>query len=335
MDLYIYPNNRAIGRVTKYAKVTKKGSYQFKTPADQPIPLKAESSDWHVMEQWCGCPTGSEQNNSMKTHIVPANIRIEWELVEGEGGFVKMSQSPTSKKTTLGDEVLYQPPHLDRANSNQQAAFKRTKIKVSSHHDDSTKTPDHQPLQTLITMEIQLIPNKTDPSKDEYLYDYWVDDNPSYSSPTTADQDSEGGCIPEHTWLPERKIDGYVDDIPAICPPNDFILLEAKGTKMDKLKLQCTPGGGGCNLPSSPSPGTDTLSLSDVLTYYWTASDGEFPLGAEHGGSTRNDSGREAVWHAPENETAVRISLLISDSKRQYISEPIRVEYEIIVKNKP
>jgi hypothetical protein len=208
MDMTVFPNNRVIGRIYKYSKTTKIGSYQFATNAEGSVPLKVEASDVHLLVQECSCP-GIDGDLSRKTYILHSKVKILWEIVEGEGSFVKVSRGSGSR-TEFGEEVLYSPPHIDRAEPEfTSPEVKKVRIKVTAYHDDPTKPPEHDYITSFIRMEIHrriTKPPKGQKGKpiDEYVYDYWVDEAALLTGPVV--KDALGDCVPEHEWLPGSPI---------------------------------------------------------------------------------------------------------------------------------
>ncbi|MDA4127490.1 MAG: hypothetical protein OK452_09885 [Thaumarchaeota archaeon] len=349
MDLFIFPNNKAVGKVLKYAKTSERGAYQFVTPAEEPVPLRAESSDWHLLIQECSCP-GIDGDLSRKSHILPANLRVSWELVKGEGGFVNRSGGSLLSENwglpapaDVGDEVLFQPGPIDRPKLGSSpklgsvvtSVVKSVKIRVSVYHDDLTKPPDHEPIRTFITMEItrRIVIEDVKNSLflqeiDEYVYDYWVDPEPLVSG--TSVEDKLGDCQPGHSWPGRNPITAKISMMPETCETGEYVRFVAMGRDTDDLELTCTPSGKACKL-SSRRP----LTLSDTLSYAWHADKGDFPRGAEHGGDSRLDQGNSVIWHAPSEEGTVSIRLRVNDSGREFPDETLTIEKVIQVQRPP
>ncbi|MDA4113389.1 MAG: hypothetical protein OK474_05015 [Thaumarchaeota archaeon] len=327
MDMTIYPNNRVIGNIYKYSKTTKAGAYEFRTPYHQALPLRVEASDYHTLVQECSCP-GVPGDISKKTFTLPAKVKILWEIVSGEGSFVKISGGDGSR-TESGDEVIFDPPEIYKPEPDfDPPDVKKVSIRVTVYHDDPTKPPEHDHITSFINMEIRRSIEKEavgrDRKKDEYVYDYWVEEGRMLTGPEVPEV--TGDCIPQHTWLPGSPIEGRITLLPTSCKAGDLVRLEAFGTDSDQLELQCVPSGKVCKLPSSLR-----LQPNDNLSFFWQCDSGTFPLGAEHGGDTRHDLARDAVWRAPDAQGPVKFRLLISDSSRQYSDKALHLEGEIFV----
>ncbi|MDA4124071.1 MAG: hypothetical protein OK438_01280 [Thaumarchaeota archaeon] len=348
MDLFIFPNNKAVGKVLKYAKTTKRGAFQFVTAAEEPVPLRAESSDWHLLIHECSCP-GIDGDLSRKSYALPANLRVTWNLEQGEGGFVNRSEgSLLSENWGLpapvdgGDEVLFQPGPIDRPEPGSKPSVvtsvaKKVKIRVTAYHDDLTKPPDHEPIQTFITMEITRRVTIKEPVKespfydvvDEYVYDYWVDPEPLVSGAEV--EDMLGDCQPGHSWPGRDPISAKISMMPETCETGEYVRFVAVGGDTDDLELTCTPSGKACK------KGTTLLmtGLSDILTFSWHADKGEFPRGAEHETDSRLDQGNSVIWHAPAEEGTVSIRLRVNDSGREFPDKTLTIEKKIKVERPP
>ena len=301
-----------------------RGFGELRTLADDPLPLRARSWDRHVLIQECTCG----ESVGTKNIILEANKKFEWEIIGGEGGFIKINDGTLSKKA-VGEQVLYQPPEIDDPKEKKKVTFK-----ISAHHDDDTKPPKHDPCVVTWTLEIQRdIREKgrstenakefTDPGEviDEYVYTQksLEEKCPKYQ---IRPKEKKGECLPRHSWSAEKPIDGEVVSAPKEVATGDYVVLQATGTDTDKIHLKCQHGGEICTAGSEKE-----LVLNDVLSYRWESSKGKFPL---------RRYGREVVWQAPKEEGKVKIKLEIFDTPlstyRQFDDEKTKkVEIEIEV----
>ncbi|MDA4124005.1 MAG: hypothetical protein OK438_00950 [Thaumarchaeota archaeon] len=310
---------------------------KFTTPPDEPVPLRAGATDVHLLIQECSCP-GIAGDLSRKTISMAAKLRVEWEIVEGEGGFVDQSRG-TPRQSDKGDEVLFQPGRVDPKSGSKA---KTVKVRVKAVHDDTTKPPDHAEVTSLITMEISRSTAPGGPaaaagqaSKDEYLYNYWVEDGPPVKGPDPP-PDMTADCVPGHDWAQAEEIQGQISLMPLSCNPGDLVRLGAMGTDADELRLVCTPSGKVCKLPS-PTSGS---VLSDPLTYSWKADRGDFPLKELyeklHGkppGAGGWEGGQVVVWRAPGEACDAKITLQMRDSGAEFPDKPKELQADVRVGN--
>jgi hypothetical protein len=308
---------------------SKKAPYTFSTPPDEPVPLKASVTDFHILVQRCSCP-GITGDQSIQLIGMVAKSRISWLIVQGEGGFVDQNGGSQSQADG-GDEVLFQPAPID---SKSGLKLRTVKIQVEAIHDDPSKPPEHEKVRSYVTIEIS---RKIAPlgggkaSNDEYFYNYWVEDGKNIYIPEP--KEVTGDCTPGHTWSQAEEIEGQIYKAPLTCNPGDFVRLGAMGTDKDTLMLTCAPSGTVCKRPSVPS-GSEP---SDPLTYTWMADKGEFPLeklyekvhgrqdwsaSRESGEVVGREPGQVVVWHAPEEDCSAKITLLMTDSGREFPDKP-------------
>ncbi|MDA4127605.1 MAG: hypothetical protein OK452_10475 [Thaumarchaeota archaeon] len=310
---------------------TKEAPNKFTTPPDEPVPLKAGANDFHLLVQECSCP-GIAGDLSRKSISMAAKLRIDWEIVQGEGGFVDESRG-TPQQSDRCEEVLFQPARIDPRTGSKA---RTVKVRVKALHDDPTKPPDHAEVTSFITMEItrRTIPAAAgQASKDEYLYNYWVEDGPPVKGPNPP-PDMTADCVPGHTWAQAEEIEGRINKMPQTCNPGDLVRLGAIGTDADNLQLVCTPSGKVCKLPSK----TSSSALIDPLTYSWKADKGDFPLRELdeklHGKDTGTggwEGGQVVVWRAPDEACTARITLQMRDSGAEFPDKPKEVYAEIKV----
>jgi hypothetical protein len=292
----------------------------IRTPADDPMPLKAFAYDKHVLIQECPCVTGI----SRKNHILGAKVRYEWEIIAGEGGFIRINDGEESK-TQYGEQVVYQPPDIEAPDQT-----KTVTIRVTAYHDDPTKPPNHRPCVSFWNIQIKREVRETgspsennheftDPGEvtDEYVYTFSVSSK-QCPSPNALPPEQKGECLPKYIWLAGSSIDGKVRSLPEPVCSGDFVRLEAKGTDTDKLLLECLPTGETCQ-----GPARKELTLNDLLEYEWEASKGSFP---------RGNTGREIVWQAPDEEGEVKIKLKIKDVGGQYDDPDKELNTTVVVR---
>ncbi|MBI4329731.1 MAG: hypothetical protein HY673_00435 [Chloroflexi bacterium] len=288
-----------------------------RAPADDPLPLKARAWDTHVLVQRCSC-NGVSSNN----HFLLANVRYEWEILSGEGGFIRINDG-TESRTGFGEQVLYQPPDVQEADQ-----VKSVLIKITAHHDDATKPPEHGPCVIIWNIEIKREINEVGPSvetpeefvdpgdvRDEYVYSFTVSAKQCPAANPFPEESGEG-CMPQHEWRAGSSITGEIKSPPGPVCSGDYIRLEAIGKDVDELKLMC--------LPAEPCiyPAEERMNLNDLLEYEWAADRGRFPNGS---------AGREVVWQAPDEKGEVRFSLTIRDSGGQFDDGDLRLWTSTVV----
>jgi len=302
MDLNVYPKDK------------------IRALSDDPMPLKALAYDRHVLIQECHCA----EDVSRKNHILSANVRYEWEIIDGEGGFVKINDGEESKKE-VGEQVLYQPPNIE-----DPKETKKVTIRVTAHHDDETKPPRHDPCVLTWDIEIKREVKESGPSSennteftdpgevtDEYVYTLTVR-NKRCPKPNALLPQQKGECLPENAWNAGSPVDGKIVLSPAEAAYGDYVVFRAEGMDTDRLILKCTPKGEKC-IESSMKE----LDLNDLLEYKWGADKGSFPRGS---------NGREVVWQAPDEEGKVKIKLKIRDVGKQYDDKDKELETVIVVR---
>ena len=293
----------------------------IKTLSDDPLPLKGTATDKHALIQTCTCPATGVVSN--KVHLLEAGVRIEWEILSGEGGFINLNDDE-GQKTVSGEQVLYQPPDIEDTEDEKVVS-----LKVTAYHNDYSKHPDHDPVEIYVDMKIKREITEdgestesdrefTDPGdmKDEYVYSIEIRGEPVQGE--DLPEAMEFDCIPYQNWQPGSEITGSVAHAPSDVAYGDHVRLMAVGTDSDVLELYCNPShmdSHGCVTPSE----TQLVTLNDQLVYTWTAEKGTFPQG---------NVGREVIWQAPDVEGEVRIKVFIKDSWSQFdddMKEDIRI----------
>jgi hypothetical protein len=341
MDLHVFPG----------------GGSGFVAPAGEPVPLMAWGVDKHYLLHRCRCPAlpGDE---SIEAIPVEAVSMIDWTITDGNGSFVNKSAtvqgpgqlSPGDARFQSDCEaVLFQPPVLD---DDQPAS---TRIKVEIHHEDATKPPDHDPIQSFITLKVsrrkvQANQKKKSGTRYEYVYECAAEEgNPLHGSAPPPKK--VGACEPWHHWINWRKVSANIsqreflspDDIkyksdaeihqiyskiPIKCNYGDLIRFAVKGSDTDDIELRCVPNGKGpCKNMTN-----DTLRLTDVVKYHWTADNGSFPLSKayeeQHGRAVRQATAitKDVVWRAPNHSGVYKVVLMADDSRLEYVDEPYYTE---------
>lgn len=294
----------------------------YRTPPDDPMPLRATGYDRHYLIHECTCPkTGGV---SRESYLMFANVRYEWEIIRGKGGFIDINDENLKKKDT-GENVIYMPPSIEDPEKKEYVT-----VMTTIYHDDKTKGPDHDPVTVYLDMEItreitetgettKTDTEYTDPGDitDEYLYKLTL--RKSLAMGNAPPEATAEDCIPAKEWLKGGSIEGDIVHLPSEVAYGDFARFKASGNDTDEIALKCLPGGGeACTKEKQTG-----VVVNDELEYQWTASKGSFPRGGY---------GRECVWQAPDEEGEVTITLLIKDKGRQFSDEPKRIQKKIIVR---
>ena len=297
MDLNVWPSGR------------------IRTLSDDPLPLRAHAYDRHVLVHHCTCP--KTETTSTKAHLLFANVRYEWEIVQGAGGalgggFIAQTDGNESQ-TDEGPMAIFLPPEIKTTEE-----VKTVTIRVKAIHDDPTKLPDHEPKELFINMRIQRdidergrteIDRRTreivDPGdvQDELVYEISIQKQPPIGNPIPPDITLE--CIPEKAWDPGSVINAAMAGPASEVAYGDYVKLSASASDNDVLVLHCLPSGANCFKET-----TQHITLSDTLVYKWSAEKGSFP---------RGNHGKNVIWQAPDDEGPVRITVEIRDSGTQYV----------------
>ena len=288
----------------------------FTTRPDEPVLLRAWGTDSHFLVHECNCP-GVDGDKSREIIRMKAKTLIQWEIVQGQGGFVDFSGAKPTQ-TDACEEVLFQPPKL------ADDSTKTVTIQVTIKHDDPGKTPTDHSVTSRIILAISRRPvSEDDEKKFEYRYAYKIEPGPGVKSdppPTLL-----GVCIPSHAWAQVDPIDASIYKFPRKVKPGEFVRVGAMGRDVDRITLTCTPSSKGpCTTPAEKQ-----LVLGDPVEFAWFADKGSFPLDEayrkEHGTAVTRamDEGQIVVWHAPEEPGFARIKVQVTDSKRQYIDPPM------------
>ena len=290
---------------------------------DDPMPLKALAVDMHALIHKCSCKTKEGEQEGREIYDFKANVRYEWTIVSGEGGFIRINDEKPRKKD-MGEQVIYQPPDITKEDE-----VKKIMIIVTAYHDDPTKPPYHDPVSATISMEITRVINEKGPGnennlevvdpgdiEDYYIYKITV----SKEEPIGAPMPFEGlcECLHEHSWDMGTPIKGEIVYVPDEVAYGDYVRLEAAGSDIDRLNLYCIPSGENCLEAASIS-----LDVMDNLIFEWEASAGDFP---------RGKVGREVVWQAPDVEGPVGIKLVIKDEGGQFKDQWVVFEKKIFVR---
>jgi len=299
MDLNVWPTGR------------------IRTLSDDPLPLRAHAYDRHALIHHCTCP--KSEASSTKAYIVFANVRYEWEIVQGAdgalgGGFISQTDGRESQ-TDQGPMTIFLPPEIKTTEEE-----KTVTIKVTAHHDDATKPPSHEPMELYINMKIRRdvdergrteIDRSTneimDPGdvRDELVYEITIQKQPVAGNPLPPEILAE--CIPEKAWEPGSGIEGSVTGPLSEVAYGDYVKLVASATDDDVMVLRCLPSGANCIREA-----TGNLTLNDTLVYRWSAEKGSFP---------RGNHGENVIWQAPDEEGPVRITVEIRDSGSQHVDD--------------
>ena len=118
----------------------------FRTLPDDPMPLRAVGYDRHYLIHECTCPkTGSV---SRESYLMFADVRYEWEIIRGKGGFIDINDENQKKKDT-GESVIYMPPSIEDPEKKEYVT-----VMTTIYHDDKTKGPDHDSVTVYLDMEI-------------------------------------------------------------------------------------------------------------------------------------------------------------------------------------
>jgi len=283
----------------------------IRTLSDDPLPFIGSATDKHALIQTCTCPV--EENESKRAYIIEADVNIEWEVLRGGGGFINLNDE-TGQTKVSGVQVLYQPEDIENTDD-----VREVQLKVTAHHNDSTKHPEHEPAVIYVDMTVKREVTEdgestetdtefTDPGdmKDEYVYTIQIRGEPVQGQ--DLPEETEYDCIQYKNWQQGGEITGSITHAPSDVAYGDHVRLMAVGTDTDVLELYCNPSHAdetGCVSPSE----TTLLTLNDQLIYTWAAEKGTFPLG---------NVGREVIWQAPDVEGEVRIKVVIRDSRKQF-----------------
>ena len=293
----------------------------YRALPDDPLPLRATGYDRHYLIHECTCPkTGSV---SRESYLMFANVRYEWSIIRGKGGFIDKNDE-NLKKQDAGEQVIYMPPDIEDPTEKEEVT-----VMVTVYHDDATKPPDHDPVTAYLDMEItreiaeegegsKTDTEYTDPGelRDEYLYKLTLRKETQIGS--QPPESAGGDCAPTKEWKVGGSIEGNIVHTPTDVAYGDYVRLKASGSDTDELSLICNPGGeGGCVKEDSVG-----VTVNDVLNYQWSADKGTFPRGGY---------GRECVWRAPDTPGPVNITLQISDKGDQFGDEPKTYRTKIIV----
>jgi len=284
---------------------------------DDPMPLKAFAYDKHCLIHECPCLEGVWR----EIIHMDAKVRYEWEIIAGEGGFIKINDG-TEAKTETGDMALYMPPNIE-----DTSETKNVTVKVTAYHDDPTKPPDHGAVTVYMYIKIKRVIENTSgiqanarqfvtpgDIEDRFIYEFRIEKQDPEFNPCPEEQTDE--CLPNHAWKKGSDINISSVTAPEEVAYGDHIRLEAVASDIDELKLECIPLGICVDWPE------ETRDFNDVLEYTWSADKGTFP---------RGNTGRVVIWQAPDEEGKVKIKLTVRDIGGQYDDEDKKEEKEIKV----
>jgi len=307
-------------------------------PAGEPMPMSAQALDRHTFVYGCTC----EEIVDQKLIHVHAVVRYEWEISAGGGSFVRITGGP-GKSTEVGNQVIYQPPELADGNSTE------VRILAKAKHYDDTKFPDHPELVISVNVNVKR-------EGSNYVWDWWPTETTRVKGPAFNTVSNPGApCVSKGEWFNVKPIEGLLEAtlfVPGVsgpplerqsgeCAPGDYVRFEFKGQDYDQFKITCNPPtmfAIGKPLPQQvaqkPAPGgkclpsKDFVTMLDPLVVTWFSTDGAFV-------STENTVNQlVAIWHAPQHEGVVEISVSIDDSGLESDDKELNLGTKITVRKR-
>ena len=216
---------------------------RFLTLPYRPVPMGAWGTDSHLLIHECKCP-GVDGDQSRETIKVRADTRIKWEIVEGDGEFVKRQYRIDRAEEHLHENIPWHAPITDAKGETERQVTKLTyfqsygtgkeaeggqvifmpqavpkegsahcKVRVTMEHADHTKDPvEHENAVALIEMWISK-------RGEEFLYQYAAVDEVKYGPGRNIPPGLKGVCRPGHHW---RQLEGIEANFTWVDPTAEF-----------------------------------------------------------------------------------------------------------------
>jgi hypothetical protein len=211
---------------------------------DDFIPLSAEGRDYDELI-WV-CEPGKDCKESRSEKHIPLNgrVRFEWDIIQGEGNFVKLGCLPDSLVKDEGDNVIFKPPYVPLPVKASDTSF--TTIVALSIIDDNPT----QPRDTTVKKKILIKTTRSKADPDHYLIN--ISGGNYYLPSAPATKPLEGTCkTVGPTWTRDKDLTLPVILLPGVPDNNkmaigEWMVLHSNDQRdPDEVELQCASSS--CN----------------------------------------------------------------------------------------
>jgi len=273
---------------------------------DDFIILGAEGEDADMLKWICHpnqpyCP----DTRSEKTILLNSRVRFEWNILSGEGSFVKLGCLPARQLSDAGDVVIFQPPVVPLPVKAVDTSLTTT-VKLLIIDDNPTQPADAtvERIITIITKRRKSVPD---------FYSLTVNSPAMKPLDKTLPPEVKGSCSatgPDWEALTGISPDHPVIELPGVADNDKMVLgqwlvLQTADTRdEDKVTINCISSS---NCTTAPW----RKVFQDAVTWQWTKNGG---------GDFITDASRQyIIYQAPTD---------LPDGK-----DFVDIEFKVMVKN--
>ncbi|HRZ42891.1 MAG TPA: hypothetical protein P5228_09345 [Bacteroidales bacterium] len=301
---------------------------------DDFIPLGAEGKDYDQLEINCLPYSDCMDAPSKKVISLNGRVKFSWEIVEGEGNFVRLGCLPELTKDE-GNVVIFQPPFVPVPGNQKSPSRVKTVILLKIIDDNPTQPgdPDVERRITIITER-----KKGDDGIEDYYFVTVKSDPYSLPSPPVIKPEI-GDCKPVGPVWDQKDDLALPNAVPPAVADNDkmvvgqWIRLSAEDQRDgDKVVINCES----LDCEDSEYEGV----YEDNVDWKWTILGeqcGTFVTGISS--RSKNATGRYVIYEAPSEiseskkflEVKIKIEVNNPDLLKKEDTKPAAGEYNLKV----
>lgn len=257
---------------------------------DDFVNLIAEGKDYDKVTIECtpSPDCDSTQTKSTKEVLLAGKVRFEWQILSGEGNFVKLGLLPQGTTNDVGDRVIFQPPFVPWPKQGQPPNTKTTEVLIRVIDETGSGVL----LDDNAYDRLTIVTKRSYDAGDNYDVDIT---NTGYKLPQpNTTEDNNGTCSAAYSWDKANDLIKPVIKLPAVADNSKMVLgelmvLEAENqNETDELKMVCQSSS--CN-----SDGGKKEYPDDIL-WTWKIENDDGTKGSFVGGNT----GRYVIYQAPD-----------------------------------
>jgi len=270
---------------------------------DDFIPLRAIGKDYDQIQWVCIPIPNCPDKGSDITVPLTGRVKFAWEIIEGEGSFVKLGCLPDGVKNDEGDNIIFEPPYVPL---NPKAEEKKiTKIKITTIDDNPTQ-PIDDPVEKIITITTK----RRVGSPDFYAVDVKSDRPKLPGAPGKIIHDGTCKAV-DPKWEPGNGFKAPTIVLPGVADDDkivagEWVVLKAEDQRdEDILPVECHSAACTSTLTKPP--------FEDNVEWNWTV---------KGGGRIIGSPGRFVIYEAPQkidttkDKIEVTVSVIVSNPEK-------------------